>query len=318
MKAIKKNYLTKKKKTMQIKTIEKVIINKMNEWLETITDENLRKETKDNLLVSGGSIASMLMGADVNDYDVYIKDINVLKKLTNYYIKPFENEGVWIADGREKKELLKNYSVNEEPKFFDNYHSIALRNLKEDQIKLMFESKEGGIRLNEEKSKDELNYEPVFFSPNAISLSNDLQIVLRFWGDNKKIHETFDFVHATNYFTFETGLVTNIAALESILTRTLKYQGSYYPVTSIIRAKKFIKRGFNIGAGELLKIMFQISQLDLSNPDVLEEQLIGVDVAYFEILIKALRGKFSSDEDFKLNTKYFNELVDKIFNENEL
>lgn len=318
MKAIKKNYLTKKKKAMQIKTIEKVIINKMNEWLETITDENLRKETKDNLLVSGGSIASMLMGADVNDYDVYIKDINVLKKLTNYYIKPFENEGVWIADGREKKELLKNYSVNEEPKFFDNYHSIALRNLKEDQIKLMFESKEGGIRLNEEKSKDELNYEPVFFSPNAISLSNDLQIVLRFWGDNQKIHETFDFVHATNYFTFETGLVTNIAALESILTRTLKYQGSHYPVTSIIRAKKFIKRGFNIGAGELLKIMFQISQLDLSNPDVLEEQLIGVDVAYFEILIKALRGKFSSDEDFKLNTEYFNELVDKIFNENEL
>ena len=107
MKAIKKNYLTKKKKAMQIKTIEKVIINKMNEWLETITDENLRKETKDNLLVSGGSIASMLMGADVNDYDVYIKDINVLKKLANYYVKPFESEGVWIADGREKKELLK-------------------------------------------------------------------------------------------------------------------------------------------------------------------------------------------------------------------
>ena len=299
---------------MQIKTIEKVILNKMNEWLETITDEDLRKETKDNLLVSGGSIASMLMGADVNDYDVYIKDIDVLKKLADYYVKPFESEGVWIADGREKEKLMKEYDVSEKL----NYYSIALRNLKEDQIKLMFESKEGGIRLNEEKSKDELNYEPVFFSPNAISLSNDLQIVLRFWGDNKKIHETFDFVHATNYFTFETGLVTNIAALESILTRTLKYQGSHYPVTSIIRAKKFIKRGFNIGAGELLKIMFQISQLDLSNPDVLEEQLIGVDVAYFEILIKALRGKFSSDEDFKLNTKYFNELVDKIFNENEL
>ena len=314
MKAIKKNYLTKKKKAMQIKTIEKVIINKMNEWLETITDEDLRKETKDNLLVSGGSIASMLMGADVNDYDVYIKDIDVLKKLANYYVKPFESEGVWIADGREKEKLMKEYDVSEKL----NYYSITLRNLKEDQIKLMFDKKEGGIRLNEEKSKDELNYEPVFFSPNAISLSNDLQIVLRFWGDNKKIHETFDFVHATNYFTFETGLVINIAALESILTRTLKYQGSHYPVTSIIRAKKFIKRGFNIGAGELLKIMFQISQLDLSNPDVLEEQLIGVDVAYFEILIKALRGKFSSDEDFKLNTKYFNELVDKIFNENEL
>ena len=56
---------------MQIKTIEKVISNKMNEWLKTITDEDLRKETKNNLLVSGGSIASMLMGADApNDKEL--------------------------------------------------------------------------------------------------------------------------------------------------------------------------------------------------------------------------------------------------------
>ena len=52
MKAIKKNYLTKKKKAMQIKTIEKVILNKMNEWLETITNENLRKETKNNIFTN--------------------------------------------------------------------------------------------------------------------------------------------------------------------------------------------------------------------------------------------------------------------------
>ena len=79
----------------------------------------------------------------------------------------------------------------------------------------------------------------------------------------------------------------------------------------------FFKLRFNISAGELLKIMFQISQLDLSDPDVLEEQLIGVDIAYFELLINALRNKKSS-ENFELSSKYFNELVDRIFNENEL
>ena len=63
--------------------------------------------------------------------------------------------------------------------------------------------------------------------------------------------------------------------------------------------------------------MFQISQLDLSDPDVLEEQLIGVDIAYFELLINALGNKKSS-ENFELSSKYFNELVDRIFNENEL
>ncbi len=90
--------------------------------------------------------------------------------------------------------------------------------------------------------EEDMHYTPVFFSPNAISLSDKVQIVLRFHGDNVAIHKTFDFIHATNYFTFKDGLVTNKEALESILTKQLKYQGSLYPVTSIIRIKKFLKR----------------------------------------------------------------------------
>jgi hypothetical protein len=97
----------------------------------------------------------------------------------------------------------------------------------------------------------------------------------------------------------------------------LIYQGSFYPVTSIIRAKKFIKRGFNISAGEMLKIMFQISSLDLTDPNVLEEQLIGVDVAYFDLLITTLRNKFEKNPKFELSNNYFNKLIDKIFNEDD-
>lgn len=52
----------------------------MKEWLESISDEKLRKEVEENILVSGGSIASMLLREDVNDYDVYLKNIDVLKK----------------------------------------------------------------------------------------------------------------------------------------------------------------------------------------------------------------------------------------------
>jgi hypothetical protein len=63
--------------------------------------------------------------------------------------------------------------------------------------------------------------------PKMLSPLEDLQIVLRFSGNVTQIHKTFDFVHATNYFTFEEGLVTNVAALESILTKSLRYQGSY-------------------------------------------------------------------------------------------
>ena len=158
-----------------------------------------------------------------------------------------------------------------------------------------------------------MEYRPQYFSPNAISLSNDLQIVLRFWGTPEQIHETFDYVHATNYYTTKDGLVTNLKAIESLLTKQLKYQGSHYPLTSIIRSKKFIKRGFNMGAGEYLKMIYQVSLLDLNNPDVLEEQLIGVDVAYFAALIAILRGKFDVDPFFKMTMEYLVGIIDEVF-----
>jgi hypothetical protein len=195
-----------------------------------------------------------------------------------------------------------------------------MRNLQDDQIKLFIKTGNGGLRVNETMEKEKLNYTPLFFSPNAISLSNQLQIVIRFFGDAETIHKTFDFIHATNYFTFEEGLVTNKEALESILTKQLKYQGSFYPLTSIIRAKKFLKRNWNINAGELLKIMFQISLLDLQNPDVLDEQLVGIDVVYFErliIILRSIKEKKKEGYDELMTPEYFNSIIDKVFNEDD-
>jgi hypothetical protein len=297
---------------MQIKTIQKTIVNKLNEWLVTIEDIKLRDEVKKNILVSGGSITSMLLNEPVNDYDIYINDMSVLVKLSNYYVSG--NLEIKVLDGRNLKDYIDKHSSDYRECNIEDIHNsyaTSLRTLKENQVKLYFHSSKGGLKVNE--NKKELNYDVVFFSPNAISLSNDIQIVTRFHGNNEDIHKTFDFIHATNYFTFEKGLVTNKAALESILTKQLKYQGSLYPLTTIIRIKKFLKRGWNINAGEMLKVMFQISELDLKNIDVLEDQLIGVDVAYFGKLIEVLRAV--ENLETKINSTYLNAIIDKVFND---
>lgn len=294
---------------MQTKTISKVIRNKLNEWIDTITDDTLKKELQKNVLVSGWCIASMLLWEDVNDYDVYINDIDVLKKLCIYYTKPFK---ISILDWRYDRLEWDNPLDKPMEERDDAYNTVIRRTLKENQIKLNTQWK----RVNEELewAIDEPKYYPKFFSPNAISLSDDLQIVCRFHWDNIEIHKTFDYIHATNYFTFEDGLVTNKEALESIITKQLKYQGSMYPLTSIIRMKKFLKRGFNISAGEILKIMFQISELNLKDPDILEEQLIGVDIAYFSTLIEILRWRDDSQE---LSSSYINAIIDRVFNKDD-
>jgi hypothetical protein len=73
--------------------------------------------------------------------------------------------------------------------------------------------------------------------------------------------------------------------------------------------RKFIKRGWEINAGDIVKILFQVSELDLQNVDILEEQLIGVDVTYFHDLIAILK-----QENEKLTSKKLNEIIDKVFN----
>jgi len=252
-------------------------------------------------------------------------DMDVLLDLSKHYANKY---GVGVLDGRKRDEYLQkefpNVDVenNQMGDFEDEYASeryIKIKNLKPNQVKLDVPAQ--GKRIEEliKDGKEEyVKYQPKFFSPNAISLSDDIQIVCRFSGDAEKIHETFDFIHATNYFTFSEGLVTNKDALESLLGKQLRYQGSLYPLTSIIRSKKFIKRGWNIGAGEYLKIMFQISQLDLTNPEILEEQLIGVDVAYFGTLIKILRNDIMDNPKMEVGYKYLADLIDKVFGEEDL
>lgn len=297
---------------MQIKTIKRNIKNKMNEWLDTITDVKLRNDVENTLLVSGGCITSMLLQEDVNDYDVYLTDINVLKRLAEYYST--DNRTIKVLCGIDKDKLLADFNMdNLEDVVCDQV--IQIQNLNTDQVKLYMPSNPSGLRVNETVAESDLNYTPLFYSPNAISLSNKLQIVLRFSGSAEEIHKNYDFLHATNYYTTKDGLVLNQKALESIITKQLKYQGSKYPVTSILRVHKFLRRNWRINAGEMFKIIFQVSELDLQDLRTLEEQLVGVDVAYFSTLIDVLKDSKAVREGSRISATYMNTIIDKVFNE---
>lgn len=63
----------------------------------------------------------------------------------------------------------------------------------------------------------------------------------------------------------------------------------------------------------MLKMMFQVSELDLKDIDVLEEQLIGVDVAYFSTLVDILRGV----DIESITAQYLCTIIDRVFNEAE-
>jgi hypothetical protein len=62
---------------------------------------------------------------------------------------------------------------------------------------------------------------------------------------------------------------------------------------------------------------FQISLLDLTDISVLEDQLTGVDVAYFSMLINALQTHTENEKkegrEFKIEYSYLATIIDKLF-----
>lgn len=154
------------------------------------------------------------------------------------------------------------------------------------------------------------DYRVVFMSQNAITLSNKIQLVIRFYGEPEQIHDNYDFIHATCYWDHhKEHLELPAEALEAMMSRSLVYRGSLYPVASIFRTKKFLERGWRITAAQLLKMMWQISEIDLSDYETLREQLTGVDMAYMYELVKAL----SEVDTNKLNSAYICTIIDRIF-----
>ena len=309
---------------MKIKTIRAILQRKFDEWTETIPEDNgFRKEVKNNSIITGGCIASMLLQEKVNDFDIYFTNIETAKRVAEYYINRF------LQTNREK--LIKNNMpldiqiIGLEDGLKLKIKSVGIMSETIDKKYQYFEGTDpDSLDTNEfidfatdllkEEDKDKPKYRPIFISANAITLSNKVQLVTRFCGPPEKIHENFDFVHCTNYWTSkDEKLVLNQQALESLMTKNLHYIGSKYPLTSIIRTRKFIKKGFAINAGQYLKMCFQISELDLSDILVLEEQLTGVDFAYFYHLIEGLKTQKDKDPNFKPNYEYIVGIVDKLF-----
>ncbi len=320
---------------MQKKTINNIISSKFDHWLKSVKDKTLRDDIRLNTIITGGCIASMFLNEDVNDFDVYFTNKETVLNVAKYYTEKFNKKhgGAHLARVVDGALPLKD-QLGEKA-----WKSVMLDNIEKDRVKIVIKSagvaseqKTANSAISEaddisadalkkiadkeDAKKDKKNdlYRPVYLSSNAITLSDDIQIVVRFYGNADEIHENFDFDHCMNYWTSkDEKLHTNVESLEAILSKTLVYNGSRYPLSSVIRTRKFIKRGFHINAGQYLKMFFQISRLDLNDVNVLEEQLVGVDTMYFRMLIEQLKEEHIKTPNFTIDDNYISTLVDKIF-----
>ena len=300
-------------------TIEKVIRAKINNWLKSINDDNLKKIIKENYILTGGAITSLLQGEQPNDYDLYFATRESAVKVAEYYLDKCSKE----QDSKVKIYIDEN--VADRVKIV--IKSVGILQGAKDNTKgyEYFEGMEGedGVAstiesyLNKNNVKSQEKYAVAMVTSNAVSLNNDVQLIFRFFGDAAEIHKNYDFLHVTNYFTEKDGLVLNSDALEAIMSKTLKYVGSRYPICTMFRIRKFINRGWSINAGEMLKIAFDINKLDLNDINVFYEQLVGVDAAYFHQLMGMLDKWIKKNPDVELDRSYLFELINKVFEDHD-
>lgn len=315
---------------MKTKTIKLVLRKKFDAWVESITDEALREQVRQNSIITGGAIASMLLREEVSDYDVYFRNKETAVAVALYYVglfKPKNKAGIEVPIYVEHKTervqiVVKSAGIASEEgttKPYQYFEGAAdggesaqayVGEVMQDAggIQDTYEATEKAALETEDDGKPK--YRPVFMSTNAITLSHKVQLVLRFYGEPDVIHSTYDFVHCTNFWTSWDGkLVLRPDAMESLLTKELRYVGSKYPVCSVIRLRKFIARQWTVNAGQVLKMLMQINELDLTDFNVLRDQLTGVDCAYFAEML----GKLKEKDPDKVNMAYLVEIIDRIF-----
>lgn len=329
------------KRGFKAKTINKILTGKFIAWTKSIDDEVVRKLVEKNTIITGGSITSMLLGEPVNDFDIYFTNAETTLAVAEYYVKKVvANPPAAFATYKDKiKVVLEPANENKPERVQILFGQRALRgeSIVEDYDPSQFvdgqvtdDTEPSATYEENTEALDEIDarqvtqdadekkrgkYRVMFITANAITLSDSIQIVLRFFGDADQIHKNFDFVHCLSYYTSnDRKLVLNPDSLICCLSRELKYQGSLFPLASVIRTRKFISRGWSINAGQYLKMLFQVSKLDLTNPEVLEEQLVGVDSAYFSHVIEKLRERVDKDgEPLAIDENHLISIIDKIF-----
>jgi hypothetical protein len=292
---------------MNSRNIKKSLNAKMEDWLKHIDDANIVKVIRDNAIITGGAIVSLLTGDEVHDYDVYFRTKESCLAVAEYYVKKFNathsshasiNEKTLIEEGRIQL-YIKSKGVAGEPEEQDE---SGITDETEPYIE--------DPNRNDEKPK----YRTVFLSTNAISLSDKIQIVTRFYGSPEEIHKNYDFIHCTCWYSFlDNELELPAKALEAIINKELYYVGSRYPLCSIIRTRKFINRGWSINAGQYLKMCLQLNELNLKDLNVFKDQLVGVDSAYFNAAIEQIQEKQTKNPDFQVDNSYLFEVINRIF-----
>lgn len=193
---------------MKAKTIKLVLRKVIKKVAKSITNDAVRTLFTQNAIVTGGSIASMLLGEPVNDFDIYFRTREATVAIAEYYVSQFEKSGkckytMVVEDHLDDRVRIKIASVgvvSETDDAENEYQYFEAVDPESGAAAEFVEKVAEAVQDADAKpTKEKPKYRPVFFTANAITLSGNVQLITRFYGEPDDIHANYDFEHCKNY-----------------------------------------------------------------------------------------------------------------------
>ena len=156
-----------------------------------------------------------------------------------------------------------------------------------------------GSELVKDARKDQKTVE----TDSALSLIVDkhrLQLIKAVFGTPKEVIDSFDFTICKGAFHLKDGFIFGDDFFQHLAQRRLVFNiKAGFPICSLYRARKFIKRGFSLSGIEAIKLGLSIQSLKIETYKDLRKQLMGIDTLFLKELTDSLKGQ--EEKEYDLN-----------------
>ena len=127
---------------------------------------------------------------------------------------------------------------------------------------------------------------------SLISNGHRVQLVKVITGAPQNVIETFDFTVCQAAYQFYDGFFFGKDFFQHLAQRRLVFNvAAEYPICSLYRLAKFVKRGFHFSGIDAIKLGLRIQALDISDVKELRRQLMGIDTLFLKELTDSLKGQ---------------------------
>jgi len=162
----------------------------------------------------------------------------------------------------------------------------------------IFETKESAYFKEVYKSDSAITYQSTLGGPRIQIIHNPKMI-----GPIQEIINKFDFTICMAAYDLNENIYFVRDYLTDNISKRLVFNiNTPYPISSLFRVQKYIKKGFRLGGLDAVKMALRINNINLSDHNELKDQLQGVDTLLLKDLVDKLGEYKKANDSYEFKT----------------